>query len=295
MHDTQATCLICGATVGRVMCRRSGFDGVLCACGALFLSPPVSPGDAVDPTIDRHPDSFYRLPARAKVRWLSQSYPHGRLLEVGCGDGHFLTAAKAHGYEVAAIEPHAGRASQVAARLGVEVECALIERSRAPVHSFDVVYHCDLLSHFPDPDLALLRMRDLLRVGGALFFEVGVWGHIADYWYQKLSENEFPSHRWLYSEEALNRLLVRCGLRIVRQKRFSLGPQVLAYAAASSLVQTSRRFRSRSQTAAASTPKTTRAENAVEAWWHNFMRFNVGALTPRFGPQTLFVLASPEG
>src|SRR5690242_14268392 len=129
MTPVPGTCLICGATAGRVVCRRSGFDGVLCACGALFLSPRVSTDDAVDPTIDRHPDSFYRLPARAKVRWLSQSYPRGRLLEVGCGDGHFVIAARAHGYEVAAIEPHAGRASQVAAR-GVDVECALLEQSR---------------------------------------------------------------------------------------------------------------------------------------------------------------------
>lgn len=294
MSDVQAKCVICGATAGRVVCRRSGFDGVLCACGAMFLSPPVSPDAALDPTVDLHPDSFYQLPARAKVRWLSRSYPRGRLLEVGCGDGHFLDAAKAHGYEVAAIEPHAGRASRVAARLGVDVECALIEHSRASAGGFDVVYHCDLLSHFPDPELALRRMRDLLRTGGALFFEVGVWGHIAPYWYQQISEDEFPKHRWLYSEDALDRLLGRSGLRVVRKKRFSLGPHVLAYRAASSLLHTTRRLRRGSHTAAASTPTEPRRETAAEAWWHNFMRFQVGALAPRFGPQTLFVLATPD-
>jgi SAM-dependent methyltransferase len=293
MSGNHAHCVVCGATDGRVICRRAAFDGVLCACGAVFLSPPVSPDAACDPTVDLHPDGFYRLPADAKVRWLSQSYPRGRLLEVGCGGGHFLAAAKAHGYEVAAIEPHAERASHVAARLGVDVECALIEESRAPAGSFDVVYHCDLLSHFPDPERALLRMRDLLRVGGALFFEVGAWGHIAPYWYQKLSEDEFPKHRWLYSEEALDRLLGRCGLRVVRRKRFSLGPHVLAYSAASALVQTSRRLR-RGVRSAASSPNEPRAETPAEAWWHNFMRFKIGAVAPRFGPQTLFVLASPE-
>ena len=288
----EEACLICGRDSGRLVCRKGGYEGRLCSCGALYLSP-APPRDAVDPTTDPHPASFYALPAAMKVRWLSQSHPHGRLLEVGCGEGHFLAAASAHGYEVSAIEPHRARSRSVSERLGIEVECALIEDSRATVQSYDVVYHCDLLSHFPDPDLALQRMTGLLRPNGVLFFEVGVYGHISSFWYRHLPESSFPRHRWLFPEEGLCRLLDRCGLRIVRLKRFGLAPQVLVYHGASTLLNYANDLWHRpGDSVLPGDGVTSWRERPLEAWWHNFMRFRVGALAPRWGPQTLFVIAA---
>src|SRR5580704_3498066 len=130
MHSTtQGSCLICGTSTGRPVFQKSGYEGRLCSCGLVYLCPPP-PADAVDATVDLHPDFFYALPAEMKVRWLANSCSRGRLLEVGCGEGFFLDAAKAHGFEVAAIEPHHDRAHRVAARLGIKVECAMIEHSQ---------------------------------------------------------------------------------------------------------------------------------------------------------------------
>jgi SAM-dependent methyltransferase len=289
-------CLICGESAGRRMFHKGGYEGRICSCGLVYLSPPP-PLDAVDPTIDLHSDFFYALPAAMKVRWLARSHSHGRLLEVGCGEGFFLEAAKAQGFEVAGIEPHQARAQRVAERLGVDVECALIERSQAPPRSWDVVYHCDLLSHFADPDAALRRMTELLRPNGVLFFEVGLHGKILPYWYRSLSDNSFPEHRWLYSDEALRRLLDRCGLRIVRMKRFGLAPQVLLYQGASALLHWTGALRYLRAAAEPSSPaigsKASAQTRSLEAWWHNFMRFRVGAFAPAWGPQTLFVIAEP--
>jgi SAM-dependent methyltransferase len=286
----ESSCLICGSKAGRVVCRKGGYDGHLCPCGGLYLSPPPPP-DAVDPTIDPHPDFFYALPAAMKVHWLARSHPGGRLLEVGCGAGHFIAAALRDGYQVSAIEPHPARARLVYERLGVEVECALLEDSRLPPQSYDVIYHCDLLSHFPDPDFALRRMARLLRPNGVLFFEVGRHGNIASFWYRWLSEDSFPRHRWLYSEKGLRLLLDRCGLRVVRWKRFGLAPHVLAYRGASAVLRCTRALRG-NRADAGSSGAVRRREWPLESRWHNFMRFRVGAVAPPWGPQTLFVLAS---
>lgn len=288
----ESSCLICGGSAGRVVCRKGGYEGRLCACGGLYLWPSVPP-DVVDPTVDPHPDFFYSLPAEMKVRWLARSHPRGRLLEVGCGEGHFVRAALRRGYRVSAIEPHPGRARAVSERFGIEVECALLEHSQQPPASYDVIYHCDLLSHFPDPDLALLRMVELLRPGGVLFFEVGCHGDIAPFWYRWLAEDSFPRHRWLYSERGLQRLLDRCSLGILRRKRFGLAPHMLAYRGASSLLGYARVIQGMRPDSASPGPNRVR-KRPLEPWCHNFMRFRVGSIAPACGPQTLFVLAAPK-
>src|SRR5690349_17050617 len=116
-------CSVCDAQTGTRICRKREFELVSCACGAVYLRPAVI-DDLVDHTLDPHPSSFYSLPAPMKVRWLAKTRATGTLLEVGFGDGHFLRAARAHGFEVAGIELHPERAARVARDLGIPVECS---------------------------------------------------------------------------------------------------------------------------------------------------------------------------
>ena len=230
-----------------------------------------------------------------KVRWLARWRPGGRLLEVGCGEGHFLAAAAAHGYSVAGIEPNSERARRASTRLGIKVDSIRIEEFLVESRAYDVVYHCDLLSHFDDPDLALRRMAELLRPKGVLFFEVGLYGSINLFWYRLLPDNSFPRHRWLFQEDGVRKLLDRTGLRIIRLQRFGLAPHILLYTGmsllSSWLLQAGRSHNSSGFPDKAVTNKLT---GPLAAWWHNFMRFRVGRVAPYWGPQTLFVLAAPK-
>ena len=203
-----AGCVVCGGTSDSVVWHENGYEGRACKCGTLYVFPTPSPG-AVDPTVDGHPPSFYSTYAGWKARWVRQCCPAGTLLEVGCGDGYFLAAAQAVGYRVAGIDPHPGRARRVAESLNIEVRCSLLEDLHWPEARFDVVYHCDLLSHFPDPLGALRKMKALLAPGGMLAFEVGTLGGIRPVWYHWIGSLDYPQHRWLYSEASLHMLLQR--------------------------------------------------------------------------------------
>lgn len=296
----RASCAVCGEATGRPVCRRGAYELMQCHCGGMYLSPPV-PDHAVDHAVDTHPDSFYALPAAMKLRWLRRSHPTGRLLEVGCGGGHFLRQARASGYEVCGIELDASRAHEVATELGIPVECAPIEQSQWPTGSCDIVYHCDLLSHFPDPLRALQQMRRLLRPGGVLFFEVGMVGDLAERWYDAVPARSIPRHRWFFSERALRQLLYRAGLDIERLKTFGLGPQVVVSRALSGTYQSVRRLAPRPVTSARSCPTGEAVvpghairERPLEGQFNNFMRFSLGAWFPRAGPLTAFVLARPQ-
>ena len=176
MGERPLCCAVCGGVSRRVVWRENGYEGRACRCGTVYTAPP--PRDAIDPTIDSHPDSYYAAAARRRVRWIKRYRTSGRLLEIGCGEGHFLSAAQAAGYDVAGIEPEPGRAGRAAERLGVHVECARLESCRLGRARFDIVYHCDLLSHFADPVGALQKMQGLLAPHGVLAFEVGLLADI---------------------------------------------------------------------------------------------------------------------
>src|SRR5262245_30983099 len=174
-------CVVCDGVSARVVWRENGYEGRACACGTVYTTPPSR--EAIDPTVDGHPDSYYAAPARRRVSWIQRYCPGGRLLEIGCGEGHFLAAAQTAGYEVAGIEPEPGRAQRAAARLGAPVHCALLESRPPDLGQFDIVYHCDLLSHFADPIASLRTMTGFLAPDGVLAFEVGLLGGIAPWWY----------------------------------------------------------------------------------------------------------------
>jgi SAM-dependent methyltransferase len=275
-------CLLCGSHQGSIVWRENGYGARQCACGLLYATPP--PRSPVDPREDLHLQSFYALPARMKAGWLRRRRPGGRLLEVGCGEGHFLKAARAEGYEVCAIEADPGRAGRVRDSLGVQVETALVEEATWPAGRCDIVFHCDLLSHFPDPLLALRRMGALLKPDGALCFEVGLVGGLPAYWHRFMGTLHMPAHRWFYTEAALAALLAAAGFKIDHISRFGLAP---SFALA-------RLGRWLGYGGGATRPVVgvARQENPARAWVHNFVRYRVGALVPGIGPQTALVLAS---
>jgi SAM-dependent methyltransferase len=287
--ERTAGCFLCGGQSDRALFRENGYSAMQCECGVLYASPGPA-ADAVDPTEDPHLASFYALPAPMKVAWLHRYKPAGRLLEVGCGDGYFLAAAQASGYDVAAIEAHAGRAARIREKFRIEVEHAPIEETRWPEGSCDIVFHCDLLSHFPDPLHALRRMRGLLRPDGVMYFEVGIVADLAPFWYRLMATIQMPAHRWLYTEQALAALLDRTGFRIERVRRFGLAPAYFV----------SRFGRAIGYGGGATTPadqvkdRKPKPESALRAQVYNFLRYRVGALAPGIGPQTILVIARPK-
>ena len=218
-------CFLCDDVSDRIVWRENGYEGLRCRCGMVYTNRH-DVDIIVNPTIEHHERSFYSLPAELKAGWVSSNCPPGCLLEVGCGDGFFLKAALRHGYEVSGIEPNPQLCKQVSQELRIEIEQRFLEDSRLPRASFDVVYHCDLLVHFPDPISALKTMTAFLRPGGVLCFEVGILGGISTAWYRLIGTVGLGQHLWLYSNRALEQLLERSELTIEKIKYFGLAPEV---------------------------------------------------------------------
>ena len=218
-------CVLCGSAEGEVVIAEAGYSGRACTCGVVFIDPrPYE--HAIDPTHDMHVDDYYERPARDRIDWIERFRGPCRLLEVGGGRGHLLQRARDRGYQVAAIEPNPECARALEA-LGIPVERQIVEESELPEGSADVVFHVDLLSHFPDPVRALLAMKRIAGSDGLLCFEVGVFGGLSRGWYPWIGRPGFPEHLWFYSERAIETLIARAGLEIVERKRFGLFPSTI--------------------------------------------------------------------
>jgi SAM-dependent methyltransferase len=89
-----------------------------------------------------------------------------RLLDIGCGDGSFLLAAKETGWKVAGTELN----SKPAQDSGLDVVEGIEE---IPIEAqFECITMWHTLEHMRDIKLTLTRIRELLRPGGKLLIAV---------------------------------------------------------------------------------------------------------------------------
>jgi SAM-dependent methyltransferase len=285
-------CFLCDEVSDLVVWRENGYEGRLCRCGMLYTNQfgMVTP---LDPALEHHVQEFYSTPAELKARWTAHYCPPGRLLEIGCGDGYFLAAAREHGYQVCGIEPNLQRTQRVREQFDIDVEEALLENSNLPRASFDVVYHCDLLAHFPDPIRELSRMVSFLRPPGVLCFEVGILGGFSPLWYKLIGQIGLGPHLWLYSEQALKALFAKSDLIVERVQNFGLAPECILGKVSGIFSRRVLRPLLRSIQPFRFLP----SPEAADTLHHSvltFLRYRIGYMTPRVGPQTLFVMARPR-
>lgn len=91
-----------------------------------------------------------------------------RLLDVGCGLGLFLDAARQRGFEVEGTELSDYAAEATRRRCGCPVHVGELELLDLPAHSFDVVAGWDVIEHVRDVRGTLRAMARLLKPGGHL-------------------------------------------------------------------------------------------------------------------------------
>jgi len=242
-----------------------------------------------NPIEELHPDHFYSLPAAFKAAWTARHCPRGRLIEIGCGGGFFLAAARKHGYEVFGMEPSRVYDQRLEA-FGIPFVHAYLEDNSLSKHTFDVVYHCDMLAHFPDPIRALAAMCELLRPGGVLCFEIGLLGGVSRAWYPLVGRLGLGPHLWLYSDRAFHKLMESAGLSVLHIQYFGLAPEGFGGKFVGVLNK-----RLVGPALQAFPPNGKDRALQVQQYCVNFLRYRVGSLLPHVGPQTVMVVAKPCG
>jgi 2-polyprenyl-3-methyl-5-hydroxy-6-metoxy-1,4-benzoquinol methylase len=102
-----------------------------------------------------------------RVMYLSY-IPGGRLLDVGCGNGHFLALMRQLGWETTGLEVDREAATVARRTFGLDVLCSSLADAKFPTDHFDAITLRHVIEHLPDPAFCLNECRRILKPMGRL-------------------------------------------------------------------------------------------------------------------------------
>ncbi|MFC1705967.1 class I SAM-dependent methyltransferase [Planctomycetota bacterium] len=231
--EIKRACPVCGTNAPATPARRkNGFAIHRCgSCTLMFVVPQPAPEEleriydagyfergnkyaAEHQATGRRPTS--RPNDAARISRVQEHVQVGRLLDVGCALGGFLSVAREQGFDVVGVEPSEPASRHVRDKLGIEAVNADLPSAGLPDESFDVVTLWDVIEHVADPLATLTEAERVLRPGGALLLSTGnaasLWARATGRYWQLLTP---PQHLFFHTPASLRHMLTRSGLRTV--------------------------------------------------------------------------------
>jgi SAM-dependent methyltransferase len=132
----------------------------------------------------------------------------GRLLDIGCGSGWFLSQMRAQGWDVTGVEPNAAAANFGKTEQGLNIFPGSLLDAKFPARSFDYVRMNHSFEHIEHPNQVLDEAYRILADNGKLMIGVPnrdsfnarffgrYWHHLA-----------LPVHTFSYSVQTLSQML----------------------------------------------------------------------------------------
>lgn len=144
---------------------------------------------------------------RRKVALLNKRAPRrGKLLDYGCGTGHFLAAAKSAGWQVAGLEPNARAREEASRRVGQPIGQESLSSFAAG--SFDAITLWHVLEHVHTLNETLAQLISLLKPDGVLLIAVpNVESLDAQHYREQWAAYDVPRHLYHFAPKTMTQLL----------------------------------------------------------------------------------------
>jgi SAM-dependent methyltransferase len=139
-----------------------------------------------------------------------------RVLDVGCGIGLFMVAARQDGWDAYGVEPAGPLSIYGQSRFGLSIIQGELAMAGFPHRHFDVVTLWAVTEHLLDPLTVLRTVYQLLRPGGLLLLNVPNWDSMARHTLEVDWEMFVTDHFYYFTRTTMGTLIQRAGFRILQ-------------------------------------------------------------------------------
>ena len=177
---TEVKCNICNSNDAEIISSAGIGNIVRCnRCGLFFRTPRLS--DTAEADKYRHQvydESYSDAIGKAKKDIYISTLKkigglRGKILDVGCANGYFLSLAREQGWDPYGIEISEFLLRKARENLGEkQIFGVPLKNARFPSDFFDVITLWDVLDHLMDPLAELSEIRRILKKNGVLIIRV---------------------------------------------------------------------------------------------------------------------------
>ena len=174
---------------------------------------------AVTEEVFRHDLEQFRAQSAAALRLGEGSDQPRRFLDVGCGYGGTVHAARGMGWEATGVDIDPALVAAGRERFGADLRCGTLPDPRLPGGRFGFIRMRDVIEHLPNPLEVLVELRRLLAPGGVVLIATPNEGSLPTRVRDLASARRTlvatvspPHHLHGFAPGTLRRLLERAGL-----------------------------------------------------------------------------------
>jgi SAM-dependent methyltransferase len=241
----ELSCAVCGSTERTHLGWRGGkahhdhrgerVEIVRCrTCTHIYPHPMPYPAGTVGDLYDDPDEYFSAHDVEVKKRQGSDLMKivedklgrKGTMLDVGCGRGELLWAARDANWNYTGVDPSSAHLEWGRVNLDVQGLLGTIETASLPAESFDVVIMGGVIEHLYDPFATLQEVRRVLKPGGLFYLDApnedALYTQIGNLylralrrdWVVNLAPTFPPYHVQGFNPNSLRRLLERAGFQV---------------------------------------------------------------------------------
>jgi len=143
----------------------------------------------------------------AQYRYLPRQQPGALLLDIGCGNGEFLSKVRALGWRAVGLE-FDPKACAVGSSRGLQIVRGSVPNTPFESESFDAITLHHVIEHVHDPRAVLDELLRLLKPGGTIVLTTPNWQSCGAAFFGAAWRGlEPPRHLVLFTPDALLRLV----------------------------------------------------------------------------------------
>lgn len=181
-------------------------------------------------------DSYFLHPAkissdfregRFHLEWPLLDGLNGRLLDVGCADGPFVSSALKRGFDASGIDIMESAVEFGRTQKNLDLRCGDFTHSDLPTASFDVVTMWATLEHLAEPAPFLREAHRVVRPGGHLVVSVPNSAGLVQRLLGRHDRYVCVEHLNYFLTSNLSLLLVRHGFSVDRVETRGINPMTL--------------------------------------------------------------------